>query len=170
MMKRTLTIFLLASVWAYPAYADFTLPLVRTTAHPTVLSLVVRMPSGAITEFIVDTGAARIVVGEAVFNREYRDLETTNLIGETMGRTAGGGLLPMYYYSISSFRVSEECTIENVMIAMMPGNEMNLLGLHALKSLSPFTLDIERETLEASNCERPTLRIRPFGENGWEAY
>lgn len=154
-MILRLASFCISIMFLFPifTYGGVLVPLVRSAIYPSVLSVVIQFPSGVIDNFILDTGAARIQVGETHFNREYRDLETTETVGVAEGVTASGQEIDVHVYKIHSFKLSDECTLEYVSIGVISGSEMNVIGMNALYSLTPMMLDIDKQTLIGSHCD-----------------
>ncbi|MGR9106491.1 MAG: retroviral-like aspartic protease family protein [Gammaproteobacteria bacterium] len=103
------------------------------------------------TEFMVDTGSGYTAINERML-AEIASYERPEYIRSIAGVLADGTEISMPIYRISSLNIGGQCLIQNVEVAVLPGETRNILGLSALKMVAPFSLYVDPPALLLSNC------------------
>ena len=92
--------------------------------------------------FLVDTGATHSVVNRRVLVALRRDGDAV-IVRRIRAATADGRSTVATLYRASRLVLSPTCVLKNVEFAHLGDGQRNILGLSALRRLSPFSLDIE---------------------------
>jgi hypothetical protein len=61
-------------------------------------------------------------------------------------------MLPIY--SIQSINIGGQCSLQDIEVAVFPGNTRQILGLSTLRQASPFIFSMDPPQLILSNCVR----------------
>ena len=122
------------------------------------------------THLLVDTGAGYTTINEDTFN-VLDETGHASYLKELRGIMADGSLRIVPVYRISGISLGDDCYIRDVEVAVFPKKTRQILGLSALRKLSPFTLSLdEPASLTLSHCQSPTaheaerMRILEDGE------
>ncbi len=59
-------------------------------------------------------------------------------------------IIPLY--KISGIQLDGKCTLNDIEVAVFPTGAKEILGLNALKKLSPFIFSMDPPSLTLSNC------------------
>ncbi|MCU0760759.1 MAG: retroviral-like aspartic protease family protein [Steroidobacteraceae bacterium] len=106
---------------------------------------------GVRTDFMVDTGSGYVSLSPAVFERLQATAGAT-FLRYIVGSMANGQTVRVPVYRIPTLELSPECVLQDVEITVMPGSHRNILGLSALRRVSPFALDLQPARLMLSDC------------------
>lgn len=118
------------------------------------------------TEFMVDTGSGYTTINEEMLS-EIKGREEPVYIKSVSGVLADGSEISMPIYRISSLNIGGQCVIQNVEVAVLPGQTRNILGLSALKMVAPFSLYVDPPALQLSNCEMDHDKISELTASLW---
>ena len=115
-------------------------------------------------DLMVDTGSSYTTINEetlAVLMQQQR----ADYVSDLEGMLADGTRLMLPIYSIQSMNIGGECPLENIEVAVFPGNTRQILGLSTLRQASPFIFSMDPPQLVLSNCigglDGPADRILP---------
>lgn len=136
--KIIMTILACLSI-TLPAFADFSIPMFRGEYESVYVTVPV-LPNNRPYEFILDTGSVYVIIGETLFNEEIKDLEGTAFLRKELGVSLADDIT-LLIYRISSIGFTDNCTLSNVDIAVIPSNEVNIIGMNVFERLSPYTVD-----------------------------
>jgi hypothetical protein len=109
------------------------------------------LSGGVRTDFLVDTGSGYVSLSPAVFER-LQGAAGATFLRYIMGSLANGQTLRVPVYRLATLELSPECVLRDVEITVMPGSQRNILGLSALRRVSPFALDLQPARLMLSDC------------------
>lgn len=107
--------------------------------------------AGVQADFLVDTGADLVTVGDSVF-RQMRKSGEVRETRRVAARMANNRLQVMTVYEVTHFNIGGSCDLGPVEVAVMKGAGRNLLGLSALSRGAPFTLGMAPPTLVFDHC------------------
>ena len=102
-------------------------------------------------ELMVDTGSSYTTINEetlAVLVQQQRAAYVSDL----EGMLADGTRLMLPIYSIQSINIGGQCPLQNIEVAVFPGNTRQILGLSTLRQASPFIFSMDPPQLVLSNC------------------
>jgi len=111
----------------------------------------VYMTGATARQFLVDTGSSYTTINEDTLT-ELLSADQAEYIRDLEGVLANGARQVVPVYSIKSLSVGENCAISGVQVAVFPGSTRNILGLSALRNMSPFVFSIDPPVLSLSNC------------------
>ena len=102
-------------------------------------------------EMLVDTGSAYTTINEQTLEvLQERGLVT--YVKDLDAKMADGSSKVVPVYRIASIYVGDDCEIEDVEAAVLPGNTRSLLGLSALSKAGPIIFSADPPRLTLSNC------------------
>ena len=102
-------------------------------------------------DFLVDTGSGFVSLTPEVF-ANLRRLPGTRFVREVRGAMANGGIQRVKIYRIDSLKLTDQCVLRDIEVAVMPGSDRNILGLSALRQVAPFALELSPPRLLLSDC------------------
>jgi predicted aspartyl protease len=105
-------------------------------------------------DYLVDTGAGYMTINEDALSVLQANNGAT-YIKRLQGIMADGSTLIVPVYRIGSINIGGNCHIEDIEVAVFPGNSRSLLGLSALRKAAPFMFSMEPPELQMSNCMEP---------------
>ena len=106
-------------------------------------------------EMLVDTGSAYTTINEHTLEiLQKRGLVT--YVKDLDAKMADGSSKVVPVYRIASIYVGDDCEIEDVEAAVLPGNTRSLLGLSALSKAGPIIFSADPPRLTLSNCAPPS--------------
>lgn len=108
-------------------------------------------------DYLVDTGAGYMTINEDTLSVLQANNGAT-YVKRLQGIMADGRTLIVPVYRIGSINIGGNCQIEDVEVAVFPGNSRSLLGLSALRKAAPFMFSMEPPELKMSNCMDPASR------------
>lgn len=106
------------------------------------------------TEFLIDTGASYLAINEDMLEVLERGGHA-QFLRRLTGHMADGRRRSVSIYRISGIVIGDNCVLNDVEAAVLPGNTRNILGLSALRRTAPFTLSMDPPALSLSGCEKP---------------
>ena len=103
------------------------------------------------TTLLVDTGSGYSTINQSTLlglqkNGHARFIRTLE------GVMADGSKSIIPLYIISGIQLDNKCTLDNIEVAVFPNGAKEILGLNALKKLSPFIFSMDPPSLTLSNC------------------
>jgi len=104
-------------------------------------------------DLMVDTGSSYTTINEktlAVLVQQQR----ADYLNDLEGMLADGTRLMLPIYSIKSMNIGGQCPLEDIEVAVFPGNTRQILGLSTLRQASPFIFSMDPPQLVLSNCIR----------------
>ena len=102
-------------------------------------------------EFMVDTGSGYMTINEQTLFAllERGQAEYVSLLEAVL---ADGKHTQVPVYTLSGINIGGQCWVNNVEAAVFPGNTRQILGLSALKTVSPFIFSFDPPELILSHC------------------
>lgn len=102
-------------------------------------------------EFMVDTGSGYMTINEQTLISllERGEAEYVKLLEAVL---ADGQRTQVPVYSLSAVNIGGQCWVNNVEAAVFPGETRQILGLSALKTVSPFIFSFDPPELILSHC------------------
>ena len=104
-----------------------------------------------IVDLMVDTGSSYTTINEntlAVLMQQQR----ADYVSDLEGMLADGTRLMLPIYSIHSINIGGQCPLQDIEVAVFPGNTRQILGLSTLRQASPFIFSMDPPQLVLSNC------------------
>jgi hypothetical protein len=152
-MLKTTTTLLLALILAAPGFAsefDFDVPMHLKGASTFYISgRIGEMPP---TDFMVDTGSSYMTINEETL-ANLKLTEQPVYLRDLTGVLANGDRMRVPVYAVSSVQLGEGCRLEEVEVAVFPGNTRQILGLSVLLKAAPFVFSTNPPQLQLSNCD-----------------
>lgn len=103
------------------------------------------------SQFMVDTGSGYTTINEeSLAYLKQRDRVT--YIKDIRGVLANGNTHVVEVWEVSSITLNDQCTLNNVKVAVFPGKTRQILGLSALKKAAPLELNFDPPTLSLASC------------------
>jgi predicted aspartyl protease len=102
------------------------------------------------TEMLLDTGSGYVSLSDETFGKIKNEPGTVFQRFIT-GVMADGRAARVPVYLISELKLSEQCVLHDVEVAVMRNAKRDILGLSALRQLQPLTLQMDPPLLTA-NC------------------
>lgn len=147
--KFLLTTFLAWVGSATPLQAsqsfDIPMQLVSSGAFYVKASL----DSGVDTDMLLDTGSGYVTLSDDTFGK-IKDQPGTVFQRFITGVMANGKASRVPVYMISELRLSEQCILRDVEVAVFHNAKRDILGLSALRQIQPLTLQLDPPVLTAS--------------------
>lgn len=103
------------------------------------------------TDFMVDTGSSYMTINEETL-ASLRETEKPLYLHDLTGVLANGDHMRVPVYSVSRVQLGDGCMLEEVEVAVFPGNTRQILGLSALSKAAPFVFSTDPPQLQLSNC------------------
>lgn len=111
---------------------------------------------GVTTEFLVDTGSGYVTISKSVF-RQISKQAGTEYLRTIRGALANGKVIKLPIYRVAHLSIGDQCELDNVEIAVMPGESNSILGINALRQKQPFAMQFDPPQLLLSNCGSPVV-------------
>ena len=102
-------------------------------------------------ELMVDTGSAYMTINEQMLE-VLRGKSLATYVKKLSCKLADGTRTVAPVYMIPSVNIGENCQIQDVEVAVLPGTTRTLLGLSALEKAGPFIFSTEPPELVFSRC------------------
>ena len=102
-------------------------------------------------EMLVDTGSAYTTINEDAL-RVLKKQGLATYIKDLKAKMADGSHRVVPVYRIATINVGDDCEIEDVEAAVLPGKTRSLLGLSALNKAGPIIFSTDPPQLTLSNC------------------
>ncbi len=128
--------------------AEQRLPM--TTLASGNLALHAYLGSALETDLLFDTGSGYVSLSKASFEHIEAQPGTT-FERHIRGKLANGAALSVPIYKVRELRLSGECVLKDIEVAVFPHADRDILGINALRQLQPFTVEMEPPALVA-NC------------------
>ena len=128
--------------------AEQRLPM--TTLASGNLALHAYLGSALETDLLFDTGSGYVSLSKASFEHVETQPGTT-FERHIRGKLANGAALSVPIYKVRELRLSGECVLRDIEVAVFPHADRDILGINALRQLQPFTVEMEPPALVA-NC------------------
>jgi len=147
---RQIALFFIFAIVSAPGMASIEIPLYEKGSDVFYLS-------GSIdglgeTEFLLDTGAGY----SAISDKSLRILEQktdVRYLRSLNSRLANGWVSKVEIYSIGRVEIGQECVLNNVEVAVVPGLSRNILGLNALRQMGHFSISFSPLALTVGRCQ-----------------
>ena len=108
-----------------------------------------------VADFLVDTGSTYTAINEKTLAALKRQ-GTVTYVKDLAGVMADGRHKIVPVYRLSALRIGKDCFIDNVEIAVFPGESRSILGLNALGKAAPFVFSTLPPSLVLSRCSSRT--------------
>ncbi len=108
------------------------------------------LDSAVNTDMLLDTGSGYVSLSTATFGK-IKDEPGTVFQRFITGVMADGKASRVPVYLISELRLTEQCVLRDVEVAVLRNSKRDILGLSALRQLQPLTLQMDPPVLTA-NC------------------
>lgn len=102
-------------------------------------------------EFLVDTGAAYVIITEDAL-KVLKAQGQARYLRELSGVMADGSQVTVPVFLIRGLHIGNDCEIRDVEATAIPQANRLVLGLSALRKASPFTVSLEPPSLALSDC------------------
>jgi hypothetical protein len=167
-MLRATTKLLLMFAFTAPAMAnDFNFDLPMHLKGASTFYISGRIGDMPQADFMVDTGSSYMTINEQTL-ADLRLTEDPVYQRDLYGILANGDRMRVPVYTVSSVQLGDGCRLEDVEVAVFPGNTRQILGLSVLLKAAPFVFSTNPPQLQLSNCglvETNTLaEINPLAE------
>lgn len=103
------------------------------------------------SDFMVDTGSSYMTINEVTL-ASLRQTEKPVYLRDLTGILANGDQMRVPVYAVSRVQLGEACLLEEVEVAVFPGNTRQILGLSVLLRAAPFLFSTNPPQLQLSNC------------------
>lgn len=101
------------------------------------------------TDLLLDTGSGYVSLSKKTFDRIRND-ETTVFQRNITGVMANGSAVSVPVYRIGELRLSSQCVLHDIEVAVFRNTSRDILGLNALMQLQPFTLQLDPPVMTAT--------------------
>lgn len=102
-------------------------------------------------EFLVDTGAAYVILTEDTL-KVLKGRGQARYLRELSGIMADGSQVTVPVFLIRGIHIGGDCEIRDVEATVVPRASRLVLGLSALRKAAPFTVSLEPPSLALSDC------------------
>ena len=102
-------------------------------------------------EFMVDTGSSYMTINEETL-AALKLTEEPLYLRDLTGILANGDQMRVPVYAVSQVRLGDSCLLEEVEVAVFPGNTRQIVGLSVLTRAAPFVFSTNPPQLQLSNC------------------
>jgi len=103
------------------------------------------------SDFLVDTGSGYVAINTKTLNKLNHD-GSAEFVKKISAVMADGSETVVPVYRLATLKLGNNCVIQNVEAAVMPGATPNILGLNALKKAAPFSMSMSPPTLTLAGC------------------
>jgi len=103
------------------------------------------------SDFLVDTGSGYVTINTVTMKKLNRD-GGAEFVKEITAVMADGSETVVPVYRLASLKLGDDCILQGVEAAVMPGSAPNILGLSALKKAAPFSMSMDPPTLTLTGC------------------
>ena len=104
-------------------------------------------------DLMVDTGSSYTTINEETLAVLIQQ-QLADYVSDLEGMLADGTRLMLPIYSIQSINIGGQCSLQDIEVAVFPGNTRQILGLSTLRQASPFIFSMDPPQLVLSNCIR----------------
>ena len=149
LIRQSVLVFA-AVVYASSAALGAEQRLPMTTLASGNLALHAYLSSALETDLLFDTGSGYVSLSKSSFKHIEAQPGTT-FERHIRGKLANGAALSVPIYKVRELRLSGECVLRDIEVAVFPHADRDILGINALRQLQPFTVEMEPPALVA-NC------------------
>jgi len=103
------------------------------------------------SDFLVDTGSGYVTINATTL-KELNSNGSVEYIKKISAVMADGSETVVPVYRLASLKLGDNCIIQDVEAAVMPGSTPNILGLNALIKAAPFSMSMSPPTLTLAGC------------------
>ncbi len=103
------------------------------------------------SDFLVDTGSGYMTINRETL-KELEGSRNVEFVKKISAVMADGSETVVPVYRIAKLKLGNNCTIQDIEAAVMPGPGPNILGLSALKKAAPFAMSVTPPTLTLTSC------------------
>jgi len=108
--------------------------------------------NGAVTsDFLVDTGSGYVTINTKTLKKLNRE-GSAEFVKKISAVMADGSETVVPVYRLATLKLSDNCIIQDIEAAVMPGSTPNILGLNALKKAAPFSMSMTPPVLTLAGC------------------
>lgn len=144
-LSRGLLILAIGAVPAFASQAEIPLEAVQAGTFYVKASL-----DGLVdTDLLLDTGSGYVSLSKQTFDR-IRDDADTVFQRHITGVMANGSSVSVPVYRIGELKLSTECVLYDIEVAVFGNTRRDILGLNALKQIQPFTLQLDPPVMTAT--------------------
>jgi clan AA aspartic protease (TIGR02281 family) len=101
---------------------------------------------------LVDTGSSYLVISQAILE-ELTKAGGAQYSRQLEGIMADGSSRVIPVYRLAGLRIGENCWINDVEAAILPGHTRPILGMNILARLAPFTFSADPPQLGVAQCQ-----------------
>lgn len=143
------TVLLLSAVQAWGAEFATHIPMSNRGASTFYISGHIQGYGEA--QFLVDTGAGYTTINESALE-ELKANGNAEYIKDLRGVMADGSRMVVPLYRLSALHIGGKCEIHNVEAAVFPAKTRFILGMNALREISPFVFSMNPPALRIDHC------------------
>ncbi len=103
------------------------------------------------SDFLVDTGSGYVTINKKTL-KKMNQQSSTEFVKKISAVMADGSETVVSVYRLATLKLGDNCVINNVEAAVMPGSTPNILGLSALKKVAPFSMSMTPPSLTLADC------------------
>ncbi len=103
------------------------------------------------TALLVDTGSGYSTINQETL-RQLKETGNAVYLKKVEGIMADGSRMVVPIYRISGVSLGGKCIIRNIEAAVFPSGSRQILGLSALRKVTPFVFSLDPPSLTLSNC------------------
>lgn len=108
------------------------------------------------SDFLVDTGSGYVTINKTTLEK-VNQAGSTEFVKEIAAVMADGSEMVVPVYRLASLKLGDDCIIQNIEAAVMPGSSPNILGISALKKVAPFSMSMSPPALTLAGCSNGTV-------------
>ncbi len=110
------------------------------------------LPGYGDVDFLVDTGSSFTVINADILEK-LLESSRAKFERNLEGHMADGSKRIVPLFTIDGLSLGGDCLLENVEVAVMPGNTRPILGMNLLSRLAPFKFSANPPSIEFSTCD-----------------
>lgn len=103
------------------------------------------------SDFLVDTGSGYVTINAKTL-KALKHEGKTDFVKNISAVMANGSETVVPVYRLATLKLGDNCIIQDVEAAVMPGSTPNILGFSALKKAAPFSMSLSPPALTLSGC------------------
>ena len=107
-------------------------------------------------DFLVDTGSGYVAINRDTL-KELEGNGNLELVKKISAVMADGSETVVPVYRIASLKLGDNCNLQDIDAAVMPGTTPNILGLSALRKAAPFAMSVDPPTLRLTSCSADSI-------------
>jgi len=102
-------------------------------------------------DLMVDTGSSYTTINEETLAVLIQQ-RVADYVSDLEGMLADGTRMMLPIYSIHTLNIGGQCPLQDIEVAVFPGNTRQILGLSTLRQAAPFIFSMDPPQLVLSNC------------------